>query len=165
MQFVYEMTYDADPETVWAMSVDEDFIAGRCAAVGAEDAEISVQHRDDGRVAVRVRRRVPTSLPNIASAILGDHVTVQDTHIWGGPGESGNRAGTFHGHVVGAPVHMAGTIELTGDDGRTTLTIRGDIGVHIPVIGARIAPHLAQLLRRNFDLEQEFAKQWLSEHG
>jgi hypothetical protein len=168
MEFVYEMTYDADPQTVWAMSVDEAFIAGRCVAVGAEDVEISVLHRDDGRVAVKVRRRLPTSLPSIASAIIGEHVTVQDTHTWRAPGESGNRSGTFHGHVVGAPVHMAGTLQLAADSDRgdhTTLTIRGDVGVHVPVIGGRIAPHVAALLRRNFDIEQEFAQRWLSEHA
>jgi hypothetical protein len=168
MEFVYEMTYDADPRTVWVMSVDEAFIAGRLAAVGAQDPEISVQHRDDGRVAVRVRRRLPTSLPSIASAIVGEHVTVQDTHTWRAPDESGNRSGTFHGHIVGAPVHMAGTLQLRADAGatdHTTLTIRGDVGVHVPLIGGRIAPHVAALLRRNFDVEQEFAAQWLNEHA
>jgi hypothetical protein len=169
MEFVYEMNYDADPQTVWAMSVDEGFIAGRCDAVGAEEVEISVQHRADGGVAVKVRRRLPTSLPSVASAILGEHVTVQDTHIWRGPDASGSRAGTFHGQVVGAPVHMAGTLQLTGagkgDAAHSTLTIRGDIGVHVPVIGGRVAPHVAQMLRRNFDAEQEFARQWLIEHA
>lgn len=192
MQFVYEMTYDADPHTVWTMSVDEKFIAGRCAAAGAEHCEISVQHRADGGVAVRVRRRLPTSLPPIASAIIGDHVTVADTHTWRAPDAAGNRTGTFHGHVVGVPVHMAGTLRLVGEAGvvgrsggpdtdtdapavtgagtgagsnRTKLTISGEIGVHLPVVGDRIAPHVAQLLRRNFDLEQEFARLWLSERA
>jgi len=165
MQFEYVMAYDTDPDTVHAMSVDEEFIAGRLKAVDAEDCEISVTHRRDGGVAVRVRRRLPTSLPSIASAIIGDRVTVQDTHTWRPRDESGNREGTFHGHVVGAPVHMAGTLHLAGDAGGTTLTIRGDIVVHVPVIGDRVSPHIAALLRRNFDTEQEFARQWLSERS
>lgn len=164
MDFEYVMTYDADPARVYEMSLAEEFIVGRCEAVAARDIEVEVRRRDDGGAAAKVRRKVPMRLPGLVRDWIGDGVVVQDTHTWGAPAADGSREGTFHGHIIGTPVHMAGTLEFRPDGARTTLTIRGTIGVHVPVVGSRLEPIVAQMLRNNFDVEQEYARTWLADH-
>lgn len=164
MDFEYVMTYDADPDRVYEMSLTDDFIVGRCEAVGAQDIEVEVRRRDDGGAAAKVRRKSPVRLPGVLRNWVGDGMVVQDTHTWGAATPDGSRDGTFHGHIIGTPVHMAGTLEFRPNGSTTVLTIRGTIGVHVPVIGSRLEPLVAQMLRSNFDVEQDYARQWLEAH-
>lgn len=152
--------YDAPAWEVFALFNDPDFIAGRLEDSGAPDAEvIGVDSTADG-VKIVTRQSIPASvLPSmVASMLQGDPATerTEDWHVDG----DGYKA-QFSVIVKGAPASIKGTMTLTPAGESSTLLVKGEAAVPIPLIGAKIEAVIAEQISKLLAFEETYTQSHL----
>jgi hypothetical protein len=153
--------YDAPAIEVWALFNDPDFIAGRLDDSGAPDAEVmTVDSTEDG-VRIVTRQSIPASvLPSmVASMLQGDPATerIEDWHF---DGESAYVA-QFSVTVKGAPASIKGTMTLAPAGAGSTLVIKGEAAVPIPLFGSKIEAVIAEQIAKLLAFEETYTQSHL----
>jgi hypothetical protein len=164
MDFAYVMVLDADPDQVFALVLDEDYLVGRCRATGSVPLDVSTQGSPQTGAVVRLRRSVPMLLPSFAARFAADRVVVQHVETWSPPDPHGTRTATFSGHVEGAPGSLTGRLRIAREGAATSYALSGAIDIPVPLVGGRLARYAAEQLRLGLQAEEEFTRRWLAEH-
>ncbi len=73
--------YDATPEQVWDMLLNEDFVQEKCTAAGATEVSVETLQEDGGTTLV-CRRVLPAKLPGFAKKFVGESITITETQRW-----------------------------------------------------------------------------------
>jgi hypothetical protein len=165
MQFRYDMLFDAQPDEIFALVLDQQYLAGRCAATGSVPLELSVEGSPSTGATVRLRRRVPLLLPAFAARFAPDGVVVDHVETWSPPDAAGVRTGTLTGGVEGAPGTLTGRLRIAPEHTGTRYAIRGDIAVPVPVLGGRLARYAAEQIQLGLQVEEQFTRRWLAERS
>jgi Protein of unknown function (DUF2505) len=160
-----DISYPADPATVFAMLTEVPFQERKCAATGALSHDVEIKEYDDGSAVIRTRRTLPTDqIPDFAQRFVGRTIDVVQVDDWGPSGPDGSRDGTVVVELKGAPIRFAGSLALRpGGDG-TVEAIDGDIKASVPLIGGRMEKALEPALRSAINVENREGKAWLASH-
>jgi hypothetical protein len=149
--------YDAPPIEVFALFNDPDFIAGRLEDSGAPDSEVmTVDSTADG-VKIVTRQSIPASvLPSmVASMVRGDPAT-ERTEDWHFDGEA--YVAQFSVIVKGAPATIKGTMTLAPAGAGSTLVVKGEAAVPIPLFGGKIEAVIAEQIGTLLALEETYTQ-------
>jgi len=165
MDFEYVMTLGAEPDQVFALVLDKDYLVGRCEATGSTALDVRAEGSAQTGGVVRVRRRVPMLLPPFATRFAADRIVVRHVETWSAPDPLGTRTASFTGQVEGAPGSLTGRLRIAREAGATSYAFRGVIDIPVPVVGQRLARYAAEQLTRGLQVEEEFTRRWLAEHG
>jgi hypothetical protein len=165
MRFAYDMLFDADPERVFALALDREYLVGRCAATGSEPLELSVEGTPESGAVVRLRRRIPMLLPAFAAPFAPQGVVVRHVETWTPPDAGGVRTASLTGQMEGAPGSLTGWLRIAQEPAGTRYAIRGDIDVPVPLLGGRLARYAAEQMRLGLHAEEEFTRRWLAERA
>lgn len=149
--------YDAPAPEVFALFNDPDFIAGRLEDSGAPDAQVmTVDSTQDG-VKIVTRQSIPASvLPSmVASMIPGDPATerTEDWHV-----DGDNYVAQFSVIVKGAPATIKGTMTLSPDGTGSTLVVKGEAAVPIPLFGSKIEAVIAEQIGALLATEETYTR-------
>ncbi|MGS0685966.1 DUF2505 domain-containing protein [Nakamurella sp. GG22] len=152
--------YDAPVNDVFALFNDPDFIAGRLEDSGAPDAQvIDVDSTVDG-VRLVTRQSIPASiLPSmVASMMQGDPVTerTEDWHV-----DGDGFTAQFSLVVKGAPASIKGTMTLTPNGEHSTLVVKGEATVPIPLFGSKIEAVIAEQIGHLLASEENYTREHL----
>ena len=91
MKLEHTLTYDGDPDAVFAVLSDPEYVEEKCWATYATEAGVTVEPDGDG-VVIRTVRSLPAKVPSYAKSFVGDSIEVDQTETWGGPPEPTARA-------------------------------------------------------------------------
>jgi hypothetical protein len=163
MRFEYVMTFDAGPDEVFGLALDQDYLLGRCEATGSIPLEISVEGSPERGAVVRLRRSVPMLLPSFAARFAPGGVVVRHVETWSPPDAGGGRTATLTGVVEGAPGSLTGLLRIAREPAGTSYAFRGDLDIPVPVLGGRLARYAAEQLRLGLRAEEEFTRRWLED--
>ncbi len=135
--------YDAPPIEVFALFNDPDFIAGRLEDSGAPDSEVmTVDSTADG-VRIVTRQSIPASvLPSMVASMLQGDPATERTEDWHFDGEV--YVAQFSVIVKGAPATIKGTMTLAPAGAGSTLVVKGEAAVPIPLFGSKIEAVIAE---------------------
>lgn len=135
--------YDAPPIEVFALFNDPDFIAGRLEDSGAPDSEVmTVDSTADG-VKIVTRQSIPASvLPSMVASMLQGDPATERTEDWHFDGEV--YVAQFSVIVKGAPATIKGTMTLAPAGAGSTLVVKGEAAVPIPLFGSKIEAVIAE---------------------
>ena len=135
--------YDAPPIEVFALFNDPDFIAGRLEDSGAPDSEVmTVDSTADG-VRIVTRQSIPASvLPSMVASMLQGDPATERTEDWHFDGEV--YVAQFSVIVKGAPATIKGTMTLAPAGAGSTLVVKGEAAVPIPLFGGKIEAVIAE---------------------
>jgi hypothetical protein len=159
----FELRYVADPAAVFAMIIDEEFLAKKLVATGALSHEVSVKANPDGGASVRTEQVLPADVPDFARRFVGETIRVRQTDVWGPPSADGSRDGTFTVEIAGMPATMAGTLRLEPVGGGGSVErFAGMIKVSIPLVGGRLEGLAADAVRAAVETEGRVGRAWLS---
>jgi uncharacterized protein YndB with AHSA1/START domain len=157
-----ELRYAADPDAVFAMVTDEEFVSKKLIATGALSHDVTVAARPDGGVSIHIEQVLPAQVPNLARRFVGETVRLRQTDDWEPQGADGSRTGSFLVEIPGLPGKMAGTLRLKpGDDGGTVEAFAGTIDVSIPFVGGKLAAMAADAVRAAIETEGRVGQAWL----
>lgn len=156
-------TYGAPVGRVLAMLKDRDATVAKYESMGHRQVEVLEFGEHDGVLRIVTSRVVDVDLPGFAKRVLKPTNTMRQTDEWRPAGTSWE--GTFDVDVQGSPVHIAGVMRLTPDDGTCTHEVTITVTVKVPLVGGRIADWAAKNdVRRSLDGEFAFNDRWLAEH-
>jgi hypothetical protein len=156
-----ETTYAADPEAVFAMLVDEDFLRRRAEASHALSYDVDVTY-NAGAATSKVRQSLPAEVPDFLRKLVGNTIELTETITWEQPEGDRSRAGRIEVAVANAPVSLKGTITLSlGSDG-TRQVVDAELKASVPLIGRKIEEAAQPAVIAGIDGMQELGQQWLS---
>lgn len=157
MHLTHTMTYDADLATVGAMLDDPAYRDQVIAAQGSLEGTATFAQEGDTVVVVLDVIQPADDIPGFARKIVGDRINVVQREEW----TSADHA-DLHVTIPGKPGHLAGSIDLTEDAGRTTETVDCEITVHIPLVGGKLEKLIGDLLLKALRAEEQVARAYLS---
>ena len=152
-----EYEFDADPEAVFAMLTDPEFVRRKSEDAGHSDISVEV---DGGRIVCR--RNVAVDVPGALKKLLSPTNAVTQTDEWDEPID-GARHGTWKVEIKGVPISLSGDMELLAADGGGSVEmITGRIKASVPLLGGK----LEKLGYSNFveqtAQEQDFSNRWIA---
>ena len=152
--------YDAPVREVFTLFNDPDFIAGRLEDSGAADTEVMTVDSSPDGVKIVTRQSIPSSvLPSmVASMISGDPAT-ERTEDWHAEGDG--YVAQFSVVVKGAPASIKGTMTLTPAGDGSTLVVKGEAAVPIPLFGSKIESVIAEQIGKLLANEETYTQSHL----
>ncbi len=162
MRISKTLRYEAEPDVVYEMLTDPDFHAMACEATHAVRHDQQVTS-DAGHTTVVVNRSLSTEkMPHMIQSVLGAHLTIHETYVWGDEPIAGRRHGELQVTLGGAPLHMKAKVVLMASGDDSLMTIDGELKADI-FMGGRIEKMAAPWIVKAFDKEEETGAVWLAE--
>ena len=162
MKISSTVEYAATPDAVFAMLVNEDFQARKCAATGAKSHSVSISAHGDRTIIVSSRDMPTDDFPDFVKNMVGATLDVTETQDWGPAGNDGARQGELTVDIAGAPISLAGTLSLAPGGQGTVETVEGDLKAGIPLVGGKIENAAAPAIRSAIRIESETGQAWLA---
>ena len=147
--------FAANPEQVFAMMIDVDYLEKVCEASHALRYDASA----DGN---RTRSSRTLSSPASAARFTGPELTVVEEIVWGANAPDGSRTGALTMAVTGQPVTLTGQMRITPGGPGTVLTLAGDLKVAIPLFGKKLEQSSAPAILAGFRTHQQVGTDWLA---
>lgn len=159
-----ELSYDADPATVFAMICDTAFQERKCRESGAVEQEVRVERHGDGGVRITTHRTLPADgVPDFVRSFVGPTLRVAQTDDWSGPQADGHRTGTVVAEIAGAPIRFTAALSLEVSGPGARQTVAGDLKAAVPLLGGRIEKAAEPAIMAAVRAEQRTSASWLAE--
>lgn len=151
------MTYDTDPDSVFAMVTDPEFRERVCAYQRVLRHTVRVDETDRGIVVDVDQVQSTEYVPAAARSFVGDEIEIEQRETWHSPTDA-----TLVVTIPGRPGRMDATITLRERGGRTVETVSGEIRVSIPLLGGKLEQMVGQVFRLALDAEARVGAEWLA---
>ena len=163
MKITHSHRFAAPVDDVYAMFTNEDFLRKRARASGSADADVLLDHGDDGTVTVIIRRAVPSaSIPAEFRSFVGTSLSVRYTEVWTPSPEGEDVEGTFAMDIPGTPGHARGAVVLRPDGDHTSFAMAGDVSAPLPLVGPVVEKAVASAIEQALPSELAVADEWLA---
>jgi hypothetical protein len=141
----------ADPEFYRAVLAREP--GGERDIVGA----VAVTGTANGALSVAIRRTMAASiLPEQIQGYLPGGLDVRQVNVWDAPAADGSRHGTVTMDIMGAPLHLQGTLALVPrSEAVSALIYHTRLRASIPFVGATIEQAAAPTVRAALAAEHD----------
>ncbi|BBZ46000.1 DUF2505 domain-containing protein [Mycobacterium parmense] len=162
--FELSADYEDNAETLYQAFREEDYWLARLADIPVDEAKLdSMRIGGDGTVDVVTLQVVRShNLHALVKQLHRGDLCVRREETWD-PFADGVARGLIAGTIVGTPVDVSGSAELSSTEpGGARLTYRITVKVRIPIIGGKveklIGTHLGELVSR----EQRLTADWIA---
>jgi hypothetical protein len=157
------LTYPAPVADVYAMMIDQEYLATKLVAMAALDHDVSVTTAPDGTATIKLRRVLPAVVPEVARPFVGETLTLLQTDTWAPAAADGSHEGRLEAEIERAPVSVRGIMRLYENaDGHTVQEVRAEIKARIPLVGGKIEQAAAQALFMAVRKEEQVGTEWLT---
>ncbi len=155
-------TYAHSPAAVHAALTDEAYWTARLAEIGGSGATLDYYRSTDGGAEVVLTQVIAAAnLPAIVGRISPGDLSITRTEAWSALDDSAATA-TVTALIAGTPARVTGTSTLGGAAERTTVRVRGEAQVSVPLIGGSIEQAVADNVVRLLEAEARFTEQWIA---
>ena len=103
------------------------------------------------------RVQAVTGVPSFATKFVGDEITIVHAEQW-----RDLTSGTYTVGIPDKPGHIAGTVALREEGGRTVETVDLEIKVNIPLVGGKLEGVVSDLLEKALRTEHEVGVAYLA---
>jgi len=158
MQITAEAAFAADPETVFAMLTNKDYLERLVAA--AHPISSSVEVDGDTTSTTRV---LPS--PSDAARFTGPELTVIEKLVWGAAEADGSRTAEVSMVVPKQPVTMKGVVRLVPGGPGSQVSLTGELKVNVPLLGRKLEQSAAPAVLAAFNDHQAVGNAWIAEHA
>ncbi len=149
--------FPAPPTAVYALYTDADFLQSRLEDCGALDPKVLSVEKTDDAVTTVTQQSIPASvLPSMVSSMMSGDPVTERTESWRADGDG--YLADFSVTVKGAPASLKGTMALTPSGSGSTLTVKGQALVPIPLFGGRIEQTIAEQVGQLIGIESEYTR-------
>lgn len=153
MDITSKSEFAADPETVFSMLTNPDFLEQVCVASQALEHEVSVNGS-------RTRTSRTLAAPESAARFTGPRLTIVEETDWREATGNG-RVGSVQLTVSGQPVSMTGEVQLSGGGPGSILVLTGELTVAVPLLGKKLEKSAAPAVLLGFETQEQVGRSWL----
>lgn len=157
------MTYEADPQTVFAMYIDPAFIELKNQRTGGFDVQVTADADAVNGGTLIAARKLPAKLPGFMRKLTGDTVSIKETDVWGAAGPDGVRTGTILLEFPGLPMKATGMFTLRPEATGASCQVDVELKASVPLLGGKIEEVAGQQVARAIGAEERIGRQWLAE--
>lgn len=156
------MHFDVAPDVVFAAQCDAHYVVWKHEHMAAFDVSAEVEEDGSG-VTIRSSRKLPAEIPSAARRFVGQHILVEEVHVWSHPDVNGVRHGKVTATFGGAPMSVDGTLELRPEGDGAVVDVVIHSKAHVPLVGGKLEQLVGDQFMRALRKEQQIAPQWFSE--
>ncbi len=153
MDITSKSEFAADPETVFSMLTNPDYLEQVCVASHALEHEVSVNGS-------RTRTSRTLAAPESAARFTGPRLTIVEETDWREATGNG-RVGSVQLTVSGQPVSMTGEVQLSGGGPGSILVLTGELTVAVPLLGKKLEKSAAPAVLLGFETQEQVGRSWL----
>lgn len=159
-QFDYRAPSELPAATVFAAMTDADCIRARLTTLGGPGAAL-LEHTADAEAArFRVRHGLNTDdVPPAIRPFLPGNLVIDRLETWRRADE-GRYEGTAQVAVPGTPASATAVMRLADGVGGSTLEVRSDVTVAVPLFGGRIEETVGAQINQLLAAETAFTLDW-----
>jgi hypothetical protein len=147
--------FAAEPERVYAMMIDRDYLEQVCVASHASAYDVSV-------TGAKTTTSRTLESPASAAKFTGPHLTVIEEVTWGPAAADGSRVGDMRLTVAGQPVALNGTMTISPGGLGSVLELTGQLKVSIPLLGRKLEESAAPAVLAGFKTHRKVGADWLA---
>jgi hypothetical protein len=140
---------------VFTMLTDQRYLEEVCVASESISYAVSVSGSS-----THTSRTLPA--PDSAARFTGDQLTVIEDVAWGGASDGGARRAELTMTILGQPVKLAGTLQLSPGGRGTVVQLQGELKVAIPLLGKKLEQSAAPSVLAGFETQQKVGDAWLA---
>lgn len=146
---------------------DSSYWRGRLAetpvdVASLESMRVGGESGSDGTIEVVTHQTMLShNLPALVTQLHRGDLCVRREETWG-PINDGIATASIVGSIVGAPVNLWGTAELTPAVGGAQMKLRLTVQVRVPFIGGKLERIIGSELGQLVNIEQRFTTKWIS---
>lgn len=155
MEISARVEFPADPDRVFTMLIDKEYLDRVCQASHAEAYTTSVEGKT-----THTNRTLPA--PEMAARFTGPTLTVVERVEWGEAAADGSRTAAVTLTIPGQPVEMKGRLNLSANGPGSVLELTGELKVAIPLLGRKLEQSSAPAVLAGFDVQQKVGTDWLA---
>lgn len=158
----YRSTSQHPADTVYATTVDPEFLRARLAQLGGPGAALLEHTADPHAARYQLRHGLDESqLPPLVRSFLAGDVVIDRTESWKRMAD-GHYDGEVTVGIPGTPASAAGWMRLTDQDsGGSEFHVHVDVTVKVPLIGAGIEALVGDQLVELLAMETAFTQEYL----
>jgi hypothetical protein len=149
------LDFAASPDDVYAMMTDQAYLEEVCVASESISYDASVNGSS-----TRSSRTLPA--PESVARFTGPELTIVEDVSWSDRQADGSRTGDLAMTVLGQPVKLRGTLNLGPGGKGTTVDLRGELKVAIPLLGKKLEQSAAPAVLAGFRTQQRVGDRWLA---
>lgn len=146
--------FAADPDRVYAMMTDRQFLEDVCEASEASAYDVSVT---GPKTTTHRTLRAPAS----AAKFTGPDLNVVEEISWGPDEGDGSRTGAMKLGIPGQPVTLQASLALGPGGVGTRVELTGQLKVNIPFLGRKLEESAAPAILAGFRVQQKVGNHWL----
>jgi hypothetical protein len=146
--------FAAEPDRVYAMMTDPDYLEQVCEASEATAYDVSV-------AGAKTTTNRTLRAPAAAAKFTGPDLPVVEEVSWGPDKGDGSRDGALKLTIPGQPVTMNGTMALGRGGPGTRVVLTGQLKVNIPLLGRKLEESAAPAVLAGFRVQQKVGNSWL----
>ena len=161
MRFEISHSFEAEPRAVGELMVDPAFQETLSDIGDLHDRHVLDQtEASDGSIARNVRCILSLHISGMAKSMLGDSdpAWVQEEH-WD-PSLT-HCDWIIHPEVAADLLSASGTIDISGEGGKATRIVTGEVKVRVPLYGGKVEGWIVQGVTKAYDEEAERVAAWL----
>jgi Protein of unknown function (DUF2505) len=163
VDFRIEHTFDADPDVVAGVLLDEDYQASLDGLGPLSERKVLEQSGlKDGQVRRRVRCVLDIDVSGTARKFIGNADPAWIEHAIWNPGER-RWDWTIEPLAADDLLKASGRIELGPSEAGTLRTVLGEVKVSVPIVGGKVEGWIVDGLERAYDEEARVLGKWLEQ--
>jgi len=149
--------YQADPDAVFSLLTDPDFLKARAEAVGARHVRVTVE-KQDNVVNITVQREIRSDAPSALKKFVPEWSPSVQKESWKGqPG--GPYLGKASVEIDGVPVSARSRMKLAaGENGGSVMLIETEFKSSVPLVGGKLASFAGETAKTTLQAEYQFTK-------
>jgi hypothetical protein len=156
-------TFPADPETVFEMLRDPEYVSEKALAMFATSHEVDITGTEGGGATIALTRVLPAKVPDAMKRLVGETITVHQTDTWMAARENGMREAELEATIERVPSTIHGKMRLAAlPDGGTELRVRATIKGNVPFVGRKIESAAADIVGKAARKEEQVGREWLA---
>lgn len=149
-------------DQVLSAFAEEDSLRARLAEIGGHDAKVLSHEKSANGYRYTMRQGIPSDkLPGAIHGLHPGDLMVQREQSWQRVDDS-TVNGSATATVSGVPGSIRATSKFSANGGRTTLRVKGDVKVNIPLLGGKIERTIAEQVLKLFEHEDAFIAEQLA---
>lgn len=151
-----------DVESAYADLIDETYLKEKAAALDHRDFEIVSRNDSGAGATVVTRKQIRADVPGFAQKFLAEWNTVTQSDAWSAPAGDGTRTCTFTVDIKGTPATITGALVLTPEGESTSVDVKVECKVGIPLIGGKVESLIMADLEKTVVAEKQFGADWIT---
>lgn len=152
--------FECDPDTLYELLTDPQFLVDRCLGIGELNAECEVEQDGDATV-IHLQREVERELPRVLARLFDPVQMLNMTERWREDGDGWSGDWTIE--IQGQPVTIYGDFRVTPTASGCRYSVSHRASAKVPLVGKQVEKYILSQTAQGASDELDYAQDALEQ--